>query len=469
MAVAEMKLSVDVDEDVKNAQSSVPYVVYMVGLLLIVNVLNFVDRQIVNIIAEPLKHEFQLADWQLGLLTGSAFAIMYAIAAIPIARLSDRLHRPRLLAGTMVIWGGLTALSSAAQSFLHLLLMRLGIGASEAATTPAAHALIADTVSSRWRATALSVFQMGPPLGSLFGLVIGGIIVGAYGWRMALLIVGMPSLVLALLLVLSVREPRLRVAAGVEARTTEPLWEVLRSLLRKPTYNLVVAGVMLTALRTYAIAAFLPSFFFRNHAGELDAFAQALSSYTDLSFSPAGALGLMLGLGGGIAGVIGSFAGGVLADRLISKDVRHYGTAAAIPPAIAIPMLIAGLLWPTMEGALLLLTLPTFFSLMSQGPVYAAIQALAAPRERATAVALAQVVLTLVGLGVGPLLAGIISDILSAHGWTIGEALRWALVILELPALIGCYLLWRCRTTAPRDLGVPLAVLRQEGVHEEGA
>jgi MFS family permease len=106
---------------------------------------------------------------------------------------------------------------------------------------------------------------------------------------------------------------------------------------------------------------------------------------------------------------------------------------------------------------------------MSQGPVYAAIQALAAPRERATAVALAQVVLTLVGLGVGPLLAGIISDILSAHGWTIGEALRWALVILELPALIGCYLLWRCRTTAPRDLGVPLAVLRQEGVHEEGA
>ena len=166
---------------------------YAIWLLFVVYVFNFIDRQIVTILAEPIKRDLQIADWQLGLMTGTAFAIFYCTLGIPIARLAERRSRPWIIGLSLAAWSGFTALCGLAQNFWQLVLARIGVGVGEAGCTPPAHSLIADYAPKEQRASALAVYSMGNPVGALIGVVVGGLVADAYGWRMAFLLVGLPG------------------------------------------------------------------------------------------------------------------------------------------------------------------------------------------------------------------------------------------------------------------------------------
>ena len=175
------------------------YTRYAMFLLLGIYIVNFLDRAVVNILAEPIKNDLGLADWQLGLMSGLAFAIFYTVLGIPIARLAERKNRPIIIGTAVAVWSGFTALSGMAQNFAQLVLFRIGVGVGEAGCTPPAHSLIADYVPKEKRASALAFYSMGTPLGGLLGLVMGGLIADAYGWRVAFFVAGAPGILFALL------------------------------------------------------------------------------------------------------------------------------------------------------------------------------------------------------------------------------------------------------------------------------
>jgi predicted MFS family arabinose efflux permease len=183
---------------------------YALGLLLVIYIFNFVDRQVVNILAEPIKNELKLADWQLGMMSGFAFAIFYTVLGLPIAQLAERKNRPWIIASALAAWSVFTALCGLAQNFVHLVLARIGVGVGEAGCTPPAHSLITDYVPKEKRASAIAFYSMGTPLGGLVGTSLGGVIADAYGWRTAFLICGLPGLALAVVVVLSLVEPRIK-------------------------------------------------------------------------------------------------------------------------------------------------------------------------------------------------------------------------------------------------------------------
>lgn len=222
------------------APVSAGYRRYAIGLLFCVYVFNFIDRQIVTILAEPIKRELGLADWQLGLMTGTAFAIFYCTLGIPIARLAERGNRPWIIGLSLAAWSGFTALCGVAQNFAQLVLARIGVGVGEAGCTPPAHALIADYTPKEKRASAMALYSMGNPVGALIGVVVGGLVADAYGWRTAFLLVGLPGIAFAILVIATLVEPRTKrtaeaARAAAEAPQTSFL-EVLKVLWGKRTF-----------------------------------------------------------------------------------------------------------------------------------------------------------------------------------------------------------------------------------------
>ena len=216
---------------------------YALGVLVVVYTFNFIDRQILSILLEPIKHELLLSDTQLGLLTGFAFAMFYATLGIPIARFADRGNRRNLIAVSLAIWSAMTALSGAAVNFVYLLIARIGVGIGEAGCSPSSHAMIADYYPIRTRATALGVYALGIPIGTLFGFLAGGWINQYFGWRAAFLVVGLPGLILALLVRFTVREPPRGMAEGRDASAAQPgIVETLSYLLAKRSFRHLAFG-----------------------------------------------------------------------------------------------------------------------------------------------------------------------------------------------------------------------------------
>ena len=245
---------------------SLGYRRYAIGLLFLVYTFNFLDRQIVTILAEPIKRDLQIADWQLGLMTGTAFAIFYCTLGIPIARMAERRNRPWIIGLSLAAWSGFTALCGLAQTFWQLVLARIGVGVGEAGCSPPAHSLIADYTPKEQRASAMALYLMGNPIGALLGVVIGGLVADAFGWRTAFLFVGLPGVLLAFVVVLTLVEPRARKAAAVarEAAQQAPqtsFADVLRVLRRKRTFWLMAMAVSIVAFIGYGHAPFGASFF----------------------------------------------------------------------------------------------------------------------------------------------------------------------------------------------------------------
>jgi len=420
---------------------------YALGLLVAIYVLNTLDRQIVNILAEPIKHDLSLKDWQIGIMTGLAFAVFYATLGIPIARLAERGNRPFIIAASVTLWSMFTALCGLSQNFIQLVMARVGVGVGEAGCSPAAHSLISDLVPREKRASALGLYAMGAPLGALLGMALGGLLADLWGWRSAFLIAAAPGLVVGLVTALTLKEPRKLLKAAAKAVAPAPTFkEALRELKACRSFWLFSCGAALQGLIAYGHSAFLGSFFFRNHGPELAHIAGGLGMQTS------GFLGVAIGLLSGLSGMLGAFFGGKLADRHTATNPRGLATQVAVFNLLAVPSFILAMWVPSTPLALALLFLPGLFYGMTYGPLFAVFQSVVQPTTRATAVAVYMLMTNLVGLGVGPLLVGVTSDYF-AEGLKMGsgEGLRWAQILSTLLGFVAFWLYWRARRCIADD------------------
>lgn len=424
---------------------------YAMTMLLIVYILNFVDRQVINILAEPIKNELGLLDWQIGAMSGLAFAVFYTILGLPIARMAETGDRPRIIAAALAVWSGFTALCGLAQNFWQLILARIGVGIGEAGCTPPAHSLITDYVPREKRASALAFYSMGTPLGGLVGMALGGIVADAWGWRMAFIVCGLPGIVLAIVVALTLVEPRVKqVAADVRAagaRTSVTFREALRALSKKRTFWLIAFAAAVKAFIGYGHAPFTASFFFRNHAEEIARLASMVG------LQSAGFLGLALGVVGGLGGALGAWLGGQIADRYGHRDNRAYVSVPAVAALVTIPVYIVAITLPTATSAIGLLTFNAILGTLWYGPVYATAQSIAPAHMRATASAIMLFVINLIGLGLGPLAVGALSDLLAIeYGLGKAEGVRWALILSAAVGVAAAVLFWLARDTIRQEM-----------------
>ena len=407
----------------------------MLWILLIVYIFNVLDRQIVNILAEPIKADLGLSDTQLGLLAGPAFAVFYALLGIPIARYADKdgTNRVRLIALALTIWSAMTAVCGLAQNFVQLLFARIGVGVGEAGCTPSAHSLIADSVTPEKRSSAIAFYGLGVPIGSLLGLIIGGIANDLYGWRVALMLVGAPGLLLALVVLFVMREPRHSrpveaAAAPARLSTGEAMREIFAS--RAFVYILIASSVV--AFLGYGKALWTISFFIRSHG----------LSTTEAGLSMAVVLGL--------AGVFGTWLGGKVADKFGPRDKKHILTLPAYGMALAAPVLFLGYHMDNWVVAVALLIVPTILNSAYYGPAYGCVQGLVRPQARAVAASIMLFGQNLIGLGFGPFLFGVLSDALAP---TYGqESVRYVLYGAAWLGLIPAFFFWRASLRLGREL-----------------
>jgi predicted MFS family arabinose efflux permease len=389
----------------KSEAFSPAYVRYALWMLLIIYTLNFVDRQIVGILSGPIKAELGISDTQIGLLTGIAFAFFYTLLGIPIARYAEQGNRATIIGTAVIVWSGFTALSGLAQNFTQLFLARIGVGVGEAGCTPPAHALISDYVSPEKRASAIAFYSLGVPIGTALGFLIGAQLGATYGWRIAFLAVGLPGVVLGLLAMFTLKEPRKLGLVTAGSGTKSPSFgEALAVLGKKKSYVYSVLAVTMISFLGYGHAVFMPQFYARTHGLDLRTIG-TISAVTAL-----------------VAGGLGTFLGGVLADRAAKSDTRAYITMPAIALLVGTPFFLIAMTTKNLGLTIAMLAFPTFLNAMWYGPIYAAVQGLSPVRMRATAVALMLFVINMIGLGLGPLLIGIGSDIFANQLFVAPEA-----------------------------------------------
>ncbi len=420
---------------------------YVVGILFVVYVLNFLDRQIINILAEPIKNELGIADWQLGILTGLAFVLFYATLGLPIARYAERGDRPLIIAVALAVWSGFTALSGLAQNFVQLLLARIGVGVGEAGCSPPAQSLICDMVPKERRATALSIFAAGVPVGSLLGLIIGGLVADALGWRMAFLVVGLPGVLLAIILKLTLRDPRKLGMAVAKKEDVPDFKEAVGKLRANRTFRLTIFGSALASLVSVGHSAFYGSFYLRNHGEQLNSLAGGFG------LEAIGFLGVSLGLTYGVAGALGTFASGHIADRASRRSPAGYLGTIAFGVFIGAPLYVAAMMVSDALMSFALLGASAFFNAFYLGPTSAVVQSIVHPRMRATASAIMFLVISLIGFGLGPLFVGILSDWI-AYAWATSsaEGIRWAQISSTAVVIPALYLYWRASKSIKNDL-----------------
>ena len=431
------------------APASKAYRRYALSVLLVIYILNFLDRQIVAILAEPIKHDLGLADWQLGVMTGLAFALFYTVLGIPIARYAETGHRPRIIAVAAGLWSLFTLACGYAQNFVQLVACRVGVGIGEAGCTPPAHSLITDYTPREKRASALAFYALGTPLGGLLGLALGGLIADAYGWRTAFLFAGLPGLLMALIAWTTLREPRRQMNVDLAAlKAARPDFKTAMAEIKgKRTFWLIAFAAAIKAFIGYGAAAFLAPFFFRNHAAELTVIAE------DFGLGLTGFLGVALGIVLGLTGAVGTWMGGYLADKYGARDLRFYVAIPAVSTLLGIPFYIAGLLSDSAVFALIMFAFPPVLNTMWYGPGYAAVQGLVRPQTRATASAVLLFIINLIGLGLGPLGVGAVSDFISGPmGLGSAEGVRWSLMIFILFGAVASGLFWLARSSIREEM-----------------
>lgn len=389
---------------------------YALSLLTIVYTFNFVDRQLLAILQESIKAELSLSDSQLGLLTGFAFAIFYVTAGIPIARWADRANRRDIVSLSLFIWSFMTALSGFVQNYAHLLLARIGVGIGEAGGSPPSHSIISDIFPAHQRASAIGFYSMGVSVGILFGFLAGGWINEFFGWRTAFMVVGVPGIVLAVVLRLTLAEPiRGLNDPGFTPGESATFGEVLRVLWTRPSFRHLALGAGLNAFCGYATANWTASFIIRSHG------------------MATGELGTWLALIIGVGGAIGVFGGGLLADRLASRDRRWYAWLPSIAGFLIVPFMLGIYLADNAYLALSLSIIPGLLFQIYLGNTIATTHALVGPGMRATASAVLFLILNIIGLGAGPWVIGVLSDYLAP---SLGaESLRYAMLYVLPPVM----------------------------------
>jgi predicted MFS family arabinose efflux permease len=419
----------------KASESAIPVGVsrYALIMLTIAYAFNFIDRQILVILQEPIKADMGLSDAQLGLLSGFSFALVYITAGIPIAYWADRGNRRNIVALAVTVWSGMTALSGFAQNYSQLLLARIGVGIGEAGGSPPAHAMISDYYPPDKRGTALSIYSTGVHLGVLIGFLAGGFISQALGWRAAFMAVGLPGVIFAVLFFFTVKEPeRGRWESSAQAQYKPTLGETFRVLSGYRSFWYLSAGAGLTAFAGYGNGNFTPSFLMRSHGLEV------------------ANVGVLLAIFGGGGGILGTLLGGYLADRFGATDKRWYFWIPALAGALAFPLSIPYLLLENTTIVIGLMFVVTILINTYLGPCLAIAHSLVPPAMRALTSAILFFVLNLIGLGMGPLTAGLLSDFFTK---TYGDdGLRYAMIIVGMIASIGVLMFILAARSLPRDL-----------------
>lgn len=384
---------------------------YVLGLLTVVYSFNFIDRQLLAILQESIKADLDLSDSQLGLLTGFAFAVFYVTAGIPIARWADRSNRSRIIAASLFIWSFMTALSGAAQNYIHLLMARIGVGVGEAGGSPPSHSIISDIFPPTSRATALGFYSTGVSFGILFGFLLGGWLNEFFGWRIAFAVVGIPGVLLAIIVWTTLPEPIRGLSEKKQATDDQPTFmEVLGLLWSRLSFRHMAAGAALNAFASYSSSNWSASFMIRTHG------------------MTTGELGTWLAMIMGFGGAIGVFFGGYIADRLSPRDKRWYVWVPSITGFLAVPFITAIYLVDNAYVALACMIVPGVMANVYLGNAIATTHSLVGLRMRALSSAVLFFILNMIGLGLGPWMVGLLSDSLAL---TYGdESLRYAMLYL---------------------------------------
>ena len=393
------------------------------ALLALVYIFSFIDRQVLSILLEPIKHEFGASDTQMGLLTGLAFGLIYALLGIPVGRMADTQNRRNIVAVCCGVWSLATAACGFATQYWHMLIARMSVAVGEAGGMAPSISIVSDSYPPKMRSFAISLFMMGPNLGTLLGLVIGGMVAQYYGWRSVFLAFGIPGVVLALLVFLFVKEP---VRGAYEAPKAKPVTDAPRESMFKQVSRLfgmkplryICLACGMAGIAGYGYGVWAPSFFIRIHG---------------MSIAHAG---LVFGLASGLGAVFGAMFCGKLSDKLTQRDPRWQIRLAAIGTFLAVPAGIAVFFWPVsdfwmvssikvpyaMAFALIFGFFASWFATLS----YSAVSQMVQSSERSVAAALLNLFITLLGVGMGPLVTGVLSDYFAkTHGT---EGLRWALM-----------------------------------------
>lgn len=389
---------------------------YALLVLTFINSCHYLDRTVVSIVIEPIRKEFLLTDGQLGLLTGMAYGLTFALAGLPLGYLVDRVNRRNLLVGLVVVWSGFTALAGFAQSFVHLLLARMGVGAAEAGGSPTSMSIIADLFPPKLRSTAMGAFFLSMAIGGAISAFIGSYVAVHHGWRAAFFIAGIPGVLCALLFLTTVREPA---RGGMDAAAKQPdvtpgVLETLRFVKGQRALVHLLFAMPLSVMAISAISAWLVAFFMRGHGLELK----------DAS--------ILAGINFGVFAALGSIAGGLLSDRLGRQSPRRRIAFAGIACLVGVPLTLGAVLVLNTSVAVAFWFALSVCAFATIPPAFGSLVSLVKPRMRGITLSLIQVVTNLIGYGVAPYLTGVLSD------WYGGpQSLRYALL-----TVIGVTLVW---------------------------
>ncbi|WP_198155845.1 spinster family MFS transporter [Herbaspirillum autotrophicum] len=382
---------------------------YALAIVTLIYACHFLDRMMIAIIIEPARHEFHLTDSQIGVLTGLAYGATFALAGIPLGLLIDRVNRVKLLAVLVTIWSGMTTLSGFAQSYTQLLLARMGVGASEAGGSPTSLSMISDLFPPEKRSTAVGFFFLSNAIGAVLSIVIGGFVAAHYGWRAAMLIAGIPGLLLGVTLLLTVREPKRgameNAGAPPATRVAASLPQVFSYIVRNKSMLHLLAGVSLTTAGVATIGSWLPAFMMRFHGFDIKqaGFAVAMAS--------------------GFCGAIGSVLGGMMSDRFAKTNPRRrMDISMGVCLVAALTGALAALVGSGV-GAVAMMSLTQMIAFVVFPAAFAAMLGITSANMRGTVSASMQVCTNLLGYGIGPFMVGVFSDFYGGD-----QSLRYAMI-----------------------------------------
>ncbi|MDB5445173.1 MAG: transporter [Phenylobacterium sp.] len=393
-----------------------PYAWYVASVLMLAYVMSMVDRKFPFILVEAIKKDLSLSDTQIGLLSGMMFTLIYATLAIPVARIADKGSRKGILGVSLLVWSGLTAAGGFATNFWQLAGARIGVAVGEASCSPAAHSMISDYFSPKYRSRALGFYFMGAYLGVLIGLAAGGWINDMANWRVAMFVLGIPGVLLALLMMLTVREPERRVAKVASPGEAPSLATTLKMIFGQPPLVIVLAAEVLISFTFGGVQAFAPAYLMRTFA--------LTSSQVGWSY----------GLCVGVAGVLGSLLGGFVGDRFSQRPWKSLATVA-LCLAVCAPALALALLSANYLGFLAFFFVAQLGMMIQAGPSFAFMHSRLNPRMYAVGSAVLLFAQSGIGISFGPLAAGLLSDAMKAAG--AANPLRTALLIVLVPAAVS--------------------------------
>ena len=396
---------------------------YTVGMLAVVYASSHVDRQIMAIVLQPIKEELGASDTQMGFLIGLTFALFYATLGMPIAMLADRTNRRNIIAIAVTVWSGMTVLCGYAGTFVQMALARIGVAIGEAGSTPPSHSMIADLFASHERASAMGLYVAGINVGLLVAYLAGGWIVDNWGWRAAFVTVGLPGLLIAVMLVLTVREPKRGGDKGIVDIHAPSFTETVSYIMRHRTLCYIIFGNSVASFVGYGMVLWLPTFLLRSH---------------DFSATQAGfTMAMLIGVGG----AIGTLLSGRIVDAVATRDARWRVWAIAISLVAPLPLAVGFLLLDNLALAFALYVLPAMFGAFYIAPTAALIQHCVPVKMRALAAAITLFMANIIGLGLGPQGVGILSDFLEPRFGI--HSLRYALVIFSTVGIASAWFFWR--------------------------